>query len=71
MYLEHRLNGDGPATHAVFFANAHPMDVFLRDRSIEYRTLGGTLDFVFFAGPTPQDAVRQYGASCASRSQLR
>jgi len=38
------------------------MDVLLRDGSLEYRTIGGTLDFLFFSGPSPQDAIRQYGA---------
>ncbi|KAF7966062.1 hypothetical protein HWV62_40232 [Athelia sp. TMB] len=28
---------------------------------IEYRLLGGTLDFYFFSGPTPQNVIEQYG----------
>lgn len=28
---------------------------------IEYRLLGGTLDFYFFSGPTPQKVIEQYG----------
>ena len=28
---------------------------------IEYRLLGGTLDFYFFSGPSPQKVVEQYG----------
>ena len=62
VYLEHRLGVQGSASHAVFLANSHPMDVLLRDGSLEYRTIGGTLDFLFFSGPSPQDAIRQYSA---------
>lgn len=28
---------------------------------IEYRMIGGTLDFYFFSGPTPQKVIEQYG----------
>lgn len=28
---------------------------------IQYRQLGGTLDFYFFSGPSPQQVVEQYG----------
>lgn len=29
---------------------------------VEYRMLGGVMDFYFFSGPTPQSVVEQYGA---------
>jgi alpha-glucosidase len=29
---------------------------------IEYRLLGGTLDFYFLAGPTPRAVIEQYSA---------
>lgn len=29
---------------------------------VQYRLLGGTLDFYFFSGPSPQNVVEQYGA---------
>lgn len=29
---------------------------------IEYRLLGGTLDFYFLSGPSPTDVIEQYGA---------
>ena len=28
---------------------------------VEYRQIGGTLDFYFFSGPSPQKVVEQYG----------
>lgn len=28
---------------------------------IQYRLIGGTLDFYFFSGPTPQRVIEQYG----------
>lgn len=29
---------------------------------IEYRMIGGVLDFYFFSGPTPNEVIEQYGA---------
>ena len=29
---------------------------------VEYRMIGGTLDFYFFSGPTPVSVIEQYGA---------
>ena len=28
---------------------------------VEYRMIGGTLDFYFFSGPTPQKVIEQHG----------
>lgn len=61
IYLEHRDGG----SHGVFLLNSNGMDVVIdkaRDGSqyLEYNTLGGVLDFWFFAGKTPTDVVQQY-----------
>jgi alpha-glucosidase len=61
VYLEHRLSG----THGVFLANSNGMDVILdRDRRgnhfLEYRPIGGILDFYFMSGPSPVEVSRQY-----------
>ncbi|CEJ81504.1 Putative Glycoside hydrolase, family 31 [[Torrubiella] hemipterigena] len=62
-YLEHRETG----SHGVLFLNSNGMDIMInKDEAgkqyLEYNTLGGVLDFYFFAGPTPVEAVQQYGA---------
>ncbi|KAK9446292.1 uncharacterized protein VB005_00137 [Metarhizium brunneum] len=61
IYLEHRDGG----SHGVFLLNSNGMDVVIdkaRDGSqyLEYNTLGGVLDFWFFAGKTPTAVVQQY-----------
>lgn len=37
-------------THAVWLKTSAGMDVILRDGVIQYRTIGGTLDFYFYSG---------------------
>ena len=61
MYFEHRKTG----SHGVFFLNSNGMDVVIdKDQAgtqyLEYNTLGGVLDFWFFAGPSPVEVARQY-----------
>ncbi|KAM0550702.1 hypothetical protein ACHAPJ_008767 [Fusarium lateritium] len=60
MYLEHRKTG----SHGVLFLNSNGMDVNFNSTSdgkkyLEYNTIGGVLDFYFFAGPTPIDVSKQ------------
>ncbi|KAM3443250.1 hypothetical protein MY4824_000553 [Beauveria thailandica] len=65
-YLEQRSSG----AHGVLLLNSNGMDILIdkdhNDASgqqyLEYNTLGGVLDFYFFAGPSPVDVARQYGA---------
>jgi alpha-glucosidase len=68
-YLEHRQTGPNAYTsHGVFIASAAGADILLLTPSssnvslIEYRMLGGVLDFYFFSGPTPQAVVQQYSS---------
>ncbi|KAK5652429.1 hypothetical protein OQA88_10472 [Cercophora sp. LCS_1] len=60
VYFEHRKTG----SHGVFFLNSNGMDVVIDKDSggqyLEYNTLGGVLDFWFFAGPSPVEVAKQY-----------
>ena len=68
VYLEHRYN---PRTqkyesHGVFLYSAAGADILLltppkSDVSlVEYRAIGGTLNFYFFSGPSPHKVIEQY-----------
>lgn len=61
MYLEHRESG----SHGVFLLNSNGMDINITttdsgESSLEYNTVGGVLDYYFFAGPSPTDVSKQY-----------
>ncbi|KAH9911567.1 glycosyl hydrolases family 31-domain-containing protein [Epithele typhae] len=68
-YLEHRYNSTTrrSKTHGVFQFGAAGSDILLLTPPsspvslVEYRLLGGTLDFYFFSGPSPQEVIEQYG----------
>jgi alpha-glucosidase len=68
-YLEHRYDPQTHThsqTHGVFLSNAAGADILLltppgsNTSLVEYRLLGGTFDFYFFSGPSPQAVVEQY-----------
>ncbi|KAI0808988.1 glycosyl hydrolases family 31-domain-containing protein [Irpex lacteus] len=69
IYLEHRFNEttNRSQSHGVFLFSASGSDILLLTPPssnvslIEYRLIGGTLDFYFFSGPTPQKVIQQYG----------
>ncbi|KAJ2742533.1 hypothetical protein GGI20_004418 [Coemansia sp. BCRC 34301] len=46
--------------HGAYLHNSHGMDIVLANSTIQYRVLGGTADFYFFAGPSALDVVDQY-----------
>eukprot|EP01083_Nonionella_stella_P228678 810222_1 len=51
-------NGD---SFGLFFVNSNAMEfAFTPDPSLQFRTIGGILDFYVFLGPKPLDVVRQY-----------
>jgi alpha-glucosidase len=63
VYFEHRQNLN--QTHGVFLFNSDGMDVKINTTEqdgqyLEYNTIGGIVDFFFFAGPGPADVARQF-----------
>ncbi|KAI9167892.1 glycoside hydrolase family [Paramyrothecium foliicola] len=61
MYLEHRSTG----THGVLLLNSNGMDIKFNqtaagEPNLEYNTIGGVLDFYFFAGPGPAEVSKQH-----------
>lgn len=62
-YVETRWNETESRSysHGVFFLNPHGLDVLQRSGVIEYRSLGGTLDFYFVSGPDPKSVISQFG----------
>ncbi|WVQ77438.1 hypothetical protein IAR50_007124 [Cryptococcus sp. DSM 104548] len=65
LYMEVRQNetSNSLASHGVFLRNSNGMDVVLRDGAIQYRAIGGTLDFYFLSGPTPNEVTEQYAST--------
>ncbi|KAL0959205.1 hypothetical protein HGRIS_014485 [Hohenbuehelia grisea] len=69
MYMEHRFNATTNSTqsHGVFLLSAAGADILLLTPPnspvslVEYRMIGGVLDFYFFSGPNPQTVIEQYG----------
>jgi len=68
VYLEHRMHEDltAPRSHGVYLHSAAASDVLLltplglQTSLIQYRVLGGNLDFYFFSGPSPSQVIEQY-----------
>ncbi|KZT00896.1 glycoside hydrolase family 31 protein [Laetiporus sulphureus 93-53] len=69
IYMEHRYNEttQQAQSHGVFLFSSSGSDILLltppssSKSLIQYRLIGGTLDFYFFSGPTPQRVIEQYG----------
>lgn len=49
--------------HGVFHRNAHTQEVLLRESKITWRSLGGTTDLYFIAGPTQDQVTKAYQKS--------
>ncbi|KAF8436281.1 galactose mutarotase-like domain-containing protein [Boletus edulis BED1] len=70
IYLEHRFNEttNTSSSSGVLLLSSAGSDIFLQTPAnskvslIEYRMIGGILDFYFFSGPTDMEVIAQYGA---------
>jgi len=45
-----------------FLLSSNAMDAIVGQQSVEYRFIGGIIDYFVFIGPTPLDVVQQYNA---------
>ncbi|KAK4985984.1 hypothetical protein LTR66_008016 [Elasticomyces elasticus] len=60
-YVETRYkDGASSLSHGVYARNAHGQEWLLRNRTITYRTIGGSFDLYFLSGPKPTDVIAQY-----------
>ncbi|KAG6370671.1 glycoside hydrolase family 31 protein [Boletus reticuloceps] len=71
IYLEHRFNEttNTSSSSGVLLLSSAGSDIILQTPPnskvslIEYRMVGGILDFYFFSGPTDTEVIAQYGAT--------
>lgn len=65
MYGSHpvflQLSPAGKAS-GVYLRNANGMDIYVGNRTLTYRAIGGILDLFVFSGPHPDAVVQQYTA---------
>lgn len=63
-------NGTGtiPDTHAVWLRNPSGMDIILRDGVVQYRAIGGTLDFYFYSGDANASPSSSFSTSLSERT---
>lgn len=50
-------------SHGVYMRNSHGQEVLMRPSNITWRTLGGSIDLYFYAGPTQDKVTKAYQAS--------
>lgn len=50
-------------SHGVFLRNAHGQEILLRSENLTWRTLGGSIDLTFYAGPSQVEVTKDYQAS--------
>lgn len=47
-------------SHGVFLRNAHGQEVKLQSQSLTWRTIGGSIDLYFYAGPSAIEVTQSY-----------
>lgn len=50
-------------SHGLFMRNAHAQEVLMQPSNITWRTLGGSIDLYFYAGPTQEKVTKSYQLS--------
>ena len=50
-------------SHGVYYRNSHAQEVLLRPTNITWRTLGGSIELYFYAGPTQAEVTAAYQQS--------
>ncbi|KAG0649653.1 Alpha-glucosidase [Hyphodiscus hymeniophilus] len=50
-------------SHGVYMRNSHGQEVLMRPSNITWRTLGGSIDLYFYAGPTQKEVTKAYQTS--------
>jgi len=78
-YQEPRYNNGGNTTaHGMYARNAHGQEWLLRNRTITYRTLGGSFDLYFLSGQTPgdgsssaQNTISQFISGCVGEPAMQ
>lgn len=50
-------------SHGVFLRNAHGQEILTGSDKLTWRTIGGSIDLTFYAGPTQVEVTRDYQVS--------
>lgn len=53
-------------SHGVFLRNAHGQEILIGSDKLTWRTIGGSIDLTFYAGPTQAEVTRNYQVSTVS-----
>ena len=77
LYQETRYHPGKPSTaHGVYVRNAHAQEWLMRERTLTFRAIGGSLDFYFLSGQSAEltsksgsrssalEVIRQYQSGC-------
>ncbi|KAH0542641.1 hypothetical protein FGG08_002964 [Glutinoglossum americanum] len=55
-----RLKSYTSISHGVYLRNAHGQEVLLRPEGITWRTIGGSIDLYFYAGPSQVEVTKSF-----------